>query len=163
MKILPIDGGDAATIEAGARVIRESYAQEAVLLGLTEESFPAHPAFCGGQWLTTTLAARNARVFGAYEEDGEMVGLLLLRALPKGQLETLRLCVVPQARAGGYGVRLHEHALFCARALRCGIMVATTADSADASRWCLRAGYEKKGSLSMAGLPYKLAFWEQPI
>lgn len=164
MDIKPVTREESAAIGAAVRVTSAAYAAEANALGLTAESTPAHPAFTDAERLENIMKMKNAFAYGAYGASGEMIGFLLIRALPEARLELLRLCVSPQQRGKGYGAKLHQFAQMCARALGRDTMIGNAAAEYEIlNAWYQKLGYEKTGTLRIASLPYTIAFWEKHL
>ena len=160
-------------LEAGAEVVRRSFATVADQFHLTRENCPASGAFMTPERLTADFES-GVLLYGLFEEGeaggaasswpGPLVGFYQLRRRGEGQMELEKLAVLPQRRHRGYGRALLDHARHTAAKwdgirLTAGIIE----EDAQLKRWYLQNGFFYTGGRSFDHLPFSVGYVEAPV
>jgi len=138
-------------------LIRESFADVALRLGLSPENCPTHPSNCQPEWVRADFARSNR--YWIVEQDGQPCGCVALEQKGPDEFRLRRLAVLPACRRRGLGAALVRHAL--AEAAKRGartVELGTLADDKELQQWYSKLGFAYKNTARFEHLPFAVAF-----
>jgi len=147
-----------------ASIIRRSFEDVAVELGLTPENTPTHPAFITNERVESAM--NDGVRFFLLEVEGEATGSVALEKSKKspGVFYLERLAVLPKCRERGAGSLLINYAVEEARALGASrVEIGTIAEQTELQQWYEKRGFVVKGRRKFSHLPFEVTFMAMEV
>lgn len=145
-------------------LIRESFLTVAEAHGITAENAPRFTAFATTEDRLLRHLEQEGRAMYAYRDNGQILGYYSLLPLEEGACELNNLCVSPQCRHRGIGVKLLAHAFLAAEALGCTRMrIGIVEENSVLRDWYTSFGFVHTGTVKFDFFPFTCGYMERMI